>query len=335
MNYVRSVLCALLVAVVVTAFVGAFEARACSVCMAGDPYFDANGATAQQVGNLSAYLEVRGWKKESGLLPHDEEHAEGEEPEGEEEHEEREENESQRLDLYLSYTPIDRLTLTVDIPVKFNEVTEINGDVSEKFSIDGLGDISFAATGVVWRNRDVLPSTWVEARLVVKTPTGKSNKRVNGIQDPHLQAGTGSWDTGLGAAMAHKLEWASLYTSFLYKINTKGSLDYEYGDAVLANVAIDIPVGHAIKVPALDWLGFITQLNYRWADKDQSENVNFNDSGGSILYISPGVKITLPWFRDQQPPVLRVSTQVPVTSSWLNGQQHEDPVWAAGVLMRF
>ena len=329
MNYVRSVLCALLVAVFVTAFVGAFEARACSVCMAGDPNFDANGATAQQVGNFSAYLEVRGWKKESGLLPHDEE------PGVEEEHEEREENESQRLDLYLSYTPIDRLTLTVDIPVKFNEVTEIEGDVSETSSIDGLGDISFAATGVVWRNRDVLPSTWVEARLVVKTPTGKSNKRVNGIKDPHLQAGTGSWDTGLGAAMVHKLEWASLYTSFLYKINTKGSLDYEYGDAVLANVAIEIPVGHAIKVPALNWLSFSTQLNYRWADKDQSENVNFNDSGGSILYISPGVAMTLPWFRNQQAPVLRVSTQVPVTSSWLNGQQHEDPVWAAGVLMRF
>ena len=54
MNYVRSVLCALLVAVVVTAFVGAFEARACSVCMAGDPYFDANGATAQQVGHRRA-----------------------------------------------------------------------------------------------------------------------------------------------------------------------------------------------------------------------------------------------------------------------------------------
>ena len=328
MNHLRSLLCALLVAVFVTAFVGAFEARACSVCMAGDPNFDANGATAQQVGNLSAYLEVRGWKKESGLLPH---HDEGEEEEHE--GEEREENESQRLDLYLSYTPIDRLTLTMDIPVKFNEITHGN----ETSSIDGLGDISFAATGVVWRNRDVLPSTWVEARLVVKTPTGKSKKKVNGEEkaEPHLQAGTGSWDTGLGAAMVHKLEWASLYTSFLYKINTEGSLDYEYGDAFLANVAIDVPVGHAIKVPALNWLRFSTQLNYRWADKDQSENENFNDSGGSILYISPGLAMTLPWFRNQQAPVLRVSTQVPVTSSWLNGQQHEDPVWAAGVLMRF
>ena len=334
MNCVRNVRYALVVAVFATAFVGVFEASACSVCMAGDPNFDANGATAQQVGNFSAYLEVRGWKKESGLLPH---HDEGEGEEEEHEGEEREENESQRLDLYLSYTPIDRLTLTMDIPVKFNEVTEIEGPESTTSSIDGLGDISFAATGVVWRNRDVLPSTWVEARLVVKTPTGKSKKKVNGEEkaEPHLQAGTGSWDTGLGAAMVHKLEWASLYTSFLYKINTEGSLDYEYGDAFLANVAIDVPVGHAIKVPALNWLRFSTQLNYRWADKDQSENENFNDSGGSILYISPGLAMTLPWFRDQQAPVLRVSTQVPVTSSWLNGQQHEDPVWAAGVLMRF
>jgi hypothetical protein len=331
MKHLCSLLCALAVAVFVTAFVGVFEARACSVCMAGDPNFDANGATAQQLGDFNAYLEVRGWKKESGVLAHhDDDHDDGGEGEAHED-EEREENVSQRLDLYLSYTPIDRLTLTMGIPVKFNEIT--HGD--ETSSIDGLGDISFAATGVVWRNRDVLPSTWVEARLVVKTPTGKSKKSVNGEAEPHLQAGTGSWDTGLGAAMVHKLEWASLYTSFLYKINTKGSLDYEYGDALLANLAIEVPVGHAIKVPALNWLRFSTQLNYRWADKDQFENENFNDSGGSILYISPGLAMTLPWFENQQAPVLRVSTQVPVTSSWLNGHQHEDPVWAAGLLMRF
>ena len=66
-------------------------ARACSVCQAGDPLFSAGGATAQEQGTLSGYLEVQGWRKTSGLLPE----AAGEEPEPG-----REVNQGEQLSLY-------------------------------------------------------------------------------------------------------------------------------------------------------------------------------------------------------------------------------------------
>ena len=77
----------------------------------------------------SVFFQARGWKRKSGLLP----------GEGEEEGEERfEKNDSKRLDLFLSWTPIDRVTLTLDLPSAFNEITEVEGDERTTSTLSGF-----------------------------------------------------------------------------------------------------------------------------------------------------------------------------------------------------
>ena len=62
---------AALVFVAVAALAMPFRpALACSVCLAGDPIYDAEGASAQEKGEINAYFEVRGWTKRSGALVH-------------------------------------------------------------------------------------------------------------------------------------------------------------------------------------------------------------------------------------------------------------------------
>jgi hypothetical protein len=85
----------------------------------------------------------------------------------------------------------------------------------------------------------------------VKAPTGKSHERVHGVQDPHLQPGTGSWDYGFGLAAARPRRLASLYASASWRVKTEGSLDYEYGDVALANLAAQVPLQGVTGVP---WL---------------------------------------------------------------------------------
>jgi hypothetical protein len=297
-------------------------ATACSICLAGDPIFSNQGTTAQKQGDLSAYFQVMGWRKESGLLP-------GEDPDG------KERNDSQRLDLYLSWTPIDRVTLTLDLPFAFNTITEVEDGNQETSSLSGFSDMSLQSTVVLWRNRDVLPSTWFEGRAFLKLPTGKSKQSVDGRQDPHLQLGTGSWDFGFGLAAVHRLEWGSLYSSVFYRVNTEGDLDYEYGDVVLANVAVLVPLGHALEQALLNpfTLGF--EANYRWADHDEVGGTRFKDSGGSILYLTPSLSAQLPWPGEGDGPSLRGAVQIPVASSWLNGFQNEEPIWSAGIQYSF
>ena len=77
------------------------------------------------------------------------------------------------------------------------------------------------------------------------------------------------------------------------------------------------------------------ELNFRWAAKDRSRGARWNDSGGAILYATPAIRVRLPWFEDDRAPVLRGSTQIPLTSSWLSGQQTEEVVWSVGLAYSF
>ncbi len=321
-----------LVVVAALALATPTPARACSVCLAGDPVFDANGTSVGETGQWNLFIQGSGWKKTSGALPH-EEPADGEEHE----HSASEKNRSRRLDLYLGWTPVDRVTLTVNVPFAFNHITEIEGDERQDFSLSGIGDVSLMGSVVLWRNRDVLPGTWLEGRAFVKTPTGNSNERVKGVQDPHLQPGTGSWDFGGGLAVAHQLPRASLYASASYRVNTKGSLDYEYGDTALANTALLVPLQSATGVPWLAPFSLGTELNFRWAQRDEFRGEDYEDSGGSILYATPSLRIALPALAigERLPPSLRFSVQIPFSNRWLHGSQEERPLWRTGLVVPF
>ncbi len=321
----RSYTCVLATAVAVASGFSAFapQARACSVCQAGDPIYSAGGAGAQARGTLSGYLEVQGWTKTSGLLPH--------EP-GEPVEPGHEENRGEQISLFLGWTPIDRLTATLLLPWRFNKITEKHeGEQPETSRLNGFGDLSLHLGCVLWRDRDVLPATWVEARGFFKAPTGDSSHAVNGEHDPHLQVGTGSWDFGFGLAGAHRLAWASLYVSAFYRENLEGALDYRYGDVVLTNLAADVPLSHFCENPVVAALTPGLELNFRYAEKDRSHGVEYDDSGGSVLYAAPTLRIRLPWFEGQRPPFVRLAVQVPVTDAWLYGKQDEGPVWSAGI----
>lgn len=299
-------------------------AEACSVCLAGDPIFDAQGTTVQQQGDFSVFLQARGWKKKSGLLP-----GEGHGHDG------FEKNDSKRLDLFLSWTPFDRFTFTLDLPWAFNEITEVEEGTSSTSELSGFSDLSLSASAILWRNRDVLPSTWFEGRTFLKFPTGKSSQTVDGRKDPHLQLGTGSWDVGFGLAAIHRLERASLYSSVFYRVNTEGSLDYEYGDVFLFNAGAQVPLGHALGEGFLNAFTPGFELNFRYAGFDDFRGQRYQDSGGSILYLTPSLRVELPWPWEGRGPSLRGAVQIPATSSWLNGFQEEDPIWFAGLQYTF
>jgi hypothetical protein len=296
------------------------------VCQAGDPIYSAGGAGAQEKGTFSAYLEGQGWSKSSGLLPHDPD--EPAEP-GEED------NQGKQIALLLGWTPIDRLTATLLLPWRFNKITEKHEHDGEEEAhtsrLNGFGDLSLHLGYVLWRDRDVLPATWLELRGFFKAPSGKSHQTVDGVQDPHLQVGTGSWDFGFGLAGARRVDWASFYVSAFYRENLEGSLDYKYGDVVLSNVAAEVPLSHFCKSPIVGAFTPGVELNFRYAEKDRSHGEEYDDSGGSILYVAPVMRVRLPWFEGQRPPFLRFALQIPVTDAWLYGDQNEDPVWSLGV----
>jgi hypothetical protein len=104
---------------------------------------------------------------------------------------------------------------------------------------------------------------------------------------------------------------------------------------VLANAALQVPLGHALGQPVLDPFSVGFELNYRFADYDDSHGSRYEDSGGSILYLTPSLRIRLPWCWDSNAPVVATSVQIPATSSWLYGVKNEDAIWNVGLQYTF
>ncbi|HEY8119806.1 MAG TPA: hypothetical protein VII78_00695 [Myxococcota bacterium] len=300
------------------------SAAACSVCLAGDPVFSSLGASAQQAGDLSVFVQLQAFEKTAGVLAHA-----GTPPPAPDEVERADD---QRLDLFVAWSPLDRLTLTLDLPFAFNEIFEDG----ETHRASGVGDLGLSASVVAWRDREVLPSAWVEARAFVEAPTGDTTRAAHGEIDPHLQPGTGSWDLGVGLAAVKRLERAALYASLFYRENRSGDFGhhaYEYGDAVLATAALELPLGHALARPALEPFTLGAELDFRFAEHDRADGARFAHSGGSILYATPSLRIRLPFHVRERPASLRAAVQIPLTSAWLHGTQREDEVWSFGLYL--
>ena len=107
-------------------------------------------------------------------------------------------------------------------PVVWNQIEHFHHEERTHSTLSGLGDVSLATSVVLWRDRPVLPSRWLEGRVWLKAPTGRDEgeeTKVDGERDPHLQPGTGSWDFGVGLAGVQRMEWGSLYGSVFRRWN--------------------------------------------------------------------------------------------------------------------
>jgi hypothetical protein len=314
----------------VSFWLGSAPSAACSVCLPGDPRFSSFGANAEPAGSVSLYLEARRFEKSSGGLPHA--HEEGEE---EHEHEIDEESRGERLDLYLSWAASDRLTFTLDVPFASTRIVSTEDDVRTHSTLAGIGDVSLASTLVLWRDRSVLPSRWLEGRLWLKAPTGRDETKVDGERDPHLQPGTGSFDWGVGLAGVQRFSRGSVFASLFYRENREGSLDYEFGDAFLANLGFETPLGHWLGRPEWDGVTPGLELHFRYAGYDHADGERYEDSGGAILYATPTLRLRLPFGVGDRNASLRLAVELPLGQTWLHHEQREEEVWSLGLLLPF
>src|SRR5262249_995465 len=160
-----------------------------------DPLFSSTGSSKQEGGSFSFYLEGLVSTKSSGVLADD--------PEEPPAPGDRERGFDRELTAYASWTPFRRLTLSATVPFKWITIPETDDEGSEKHNNHGFGDAALYANAVLWQDMEAMPMTWVDARIMLKLPTGQSEKTIDGDQDPHIQVGTGSWDFGFGLGAGH------------------------------------------------------------------------------------------------------------------------------------
>jgi len=299
------------------------HSRACSVCQCGDPLFSSTGSNMQPAGAFSFYLDGQSSIKSSGSLP---------DPDDAGETGDREKSFDREMTFYGSWTPLPRLTLSASVPFKWIRIAESSEGETDDHTNRGFGDAAVYLTGVVWQDLETNPISWVDVRAMMKMPTGQSEKTIASEEDPHIQLGTGSWDFGFGVGAGHHFERFSLYGSLFYRINTLGSLDYQYGDVFLANM---IATHEAFPTFGGILLRPGAEINFRYAQKDEFHGVHYQHSGGSIVYVTPVLEIPFTTNAEHRAPWLRMSVRMPLGDGGLYGHQHEGFIYNVGIGLAF
>jgi hypothetical protein len=186
----------------------------------------------------------------------------------------------------------------------------------------GLGDVTFFGLYRFYKN--VKTRSHVSLLLGFKAPTGDTGNKVSrntinpstgersvreeeeeeaGAEggghhsdefETEHQPGSGSWDGFFGLAYSQTIGPFELDSNVLYGLTTKGSRKTDLGDVFSYNAALSYPLvlsGGDLPCPSCI-LGLFVEVNGEWRHKNEIGGVDDPNSGGHVVYISPGVRLT-------------------------------------------
>ena len=151
----------------------------------------------------------------------------------------------------------------------------------------------------------------------IKAPTGDStltNSEGERVE-PSATAGTGAWDGMTGLAYTIPLNAAlTLDASGIYTFRGEAH-DYRLGDRLDVGTSLAWRVcGDAATYPQVS---LVAEATLRHVQKSQEDGADDEETGGTVLFLSPGVKVS---FNERL--AACVGAQIPVVQN-LNGDQLE------------
>jgi hypothetical protein len=187
----------------------------------------------------------------------------------------------------------------------------------------GLGDISIFGQYRFFQTDNQHASVI----LGLKTPTGKDDEvghtPAEKAETP-LQPGSGSWDGLFGLSYTQISGPYSFDASMLYSLSGEGDQDTVVGDAFSYNLAVSYrlggdaaPVFYAERSQSA--IDLILELNGEWRDKEETGSEKNGNSGGNVVYLSPGVR-----FSSASNWSLSGSVGVPVVNNFYGDQVEPD-----------
>lgn len=239
-----------------------------------------------------------------------------------------------RLSLGAAYGVSKNLTLGITLPyVSRKNIREAHhGTGGGPIEVESLGDSEGLGDGSLyglyrWHERG---DGRQHSALVfgIKMPTGKSDVHSpeGELLELELQPGSDSWDPFAGLAFTWLQNRSSIDTSFVYRLSTEGAQNTTLGDVFAYNAAYSFRVspapdhGHAHgddQPHSHTAFDLMLELNGEWRDKDEVAGTSKSNTGGNLIFLSPGLRYK---FADTW--VASLSVGVPVVKD-LNGFQTE------------
>lgn len=231
----------------------------------------------------------------------------------------------------LGYGVTGDLTLFGAVPYldKELELDRPGGQRIERGS-EGVGDARVLARYTVVRDDAPGRTFRIAPFLGVEAPTGDDDERDRFGRLPQpLQPGSGSWDPFAGLVLTYQTVDYQLDAQIAYQANTAAN-GFELGDVARLDGSFQYrlwPQELGAGVPG--FLYGVLEANLIHRDRNESDGEEDADSGGTQLFLSPGLQyVTRRW-------VVEGIVQVPVAQD-LNGSALEDDFIArAGFRINF
>ncbi len=277
----------------------ASEASACGTCSVGDPTLTIVGFEQPQANRFRTSATVRHRNDRIGEPLVDELTLA-----------------EQRLEIAAAYSPMDRFTVSMMMPVVHRFVTAVN---LAEADIWAPGDLELRLRGVVWRDRKLAPRHLLSLIGGLEFPTSTIETDAQGVPLPlEFQAGSGSWDPIAGISYTMFSDPWSVYVSAVGIFPTEG----------IANTQVGISVRQTVIGQFQPWrfLAFQAGAELRIDQPGTIAGVRDPDTGGHITYGTLGI-VGLPHAKV----LLHATAAVPLVQR-LDGNHEEGFAFTAGLV---
>lgn len=168
------------------------------------------------------------------------------------------------------------------------------GEILDLGDPDGRGDATLFGEYRFFQSAD--QRSHLALLAGIKAPTGETGRRGGGARlETELQPGSGSWDSLLGLAATHLQGPLSWDASLLYSFVNPGAQSTDLGDVFGYNLAASYRLGGNRPPSPYDlqqahnW-DLVMELNGEWRDREEIHGAEQADTGGNVVYLSPGVR---------------------------------------------
>ena len=277
----------------------AAEASACGTCSVGDPTLTIVGFEQPKANRVRTSATLRHRNDSIGETAVDELTLS-----------------EQRLELAGAYSPTDRISLSLMMPLVHRLITEVN---LAEASIWAPGDLDFRLRGVIWRDRKFAPRHLVSLIGGLEFPTSSIEYDTDGVPLPlEFQAGTGSWDPIAGAAYTMFSDPWSVYVSSVAVFPTTGIADTRASTS-FRQTALG-------QYQPWTFLAFQVGAEFRFDGPGYIGGVRDPNTGGHITYGTLGL-VALP----HEKVVMHLTAALPLIQR-LDGTHREGFAFTAGLV---
>jgi len=211
--------------------------------------------------------------------------------------------------LGVGYGATDDLTIGFHIPfvvrhgIREGHSPEGTPEVHVHGTSDGIGDLTLMAQYRFAKlEKHLVHGAFL---LGVKTPTGSTDAKDREGEkfEAEFQPGSGSWDPVFGVAATKPVGPVSVDANLFYTLSTEGTQDTTLGDLLNYNLAVSWrwdphhshasgdTGGHASHTHHS--IDLVLEANGEWREKEEAGGVKDENSGGNILFLSPGLRLNL------------------------------------------